>query len=151
MLNPPSAKRNETHKLLWDFDIQTDHLISTRRSDLIIINNNNSIVDFDVPANHRVKLKESKKKDKYLDLARELKELWNMKVMIIPIVIGALGTVTEGIGKNMMSGDYPNNYIIEIGQNTEEDPGDLRRLAVNHELTLAWKNRKSYFADKICL
>ncbi len=33
-------------------------------------------------------------KDKYLDLARELKKLWNMKVTIIPIVIGAFGTVT---------------------------------------------------------
>ena len=28
---------NDTHKLLWDFDIQTDHLISARRPDLIII------------------------------------------------------------------------------------------------------------------
>ena len=27
-----------THKLLWDFDIQTDHLISARRPDHIIIN-----------------------------------------------------------------------------------------------------------------
>ena len=40
------------------------------------------IVDFTVPTNHRIKLKESEKKDKYLDLARELKILWNMKVTI---------------------------------------------------------------------
>ena len=32
------------------------------------------IVDFAVPANHRIKLKECEKKDKYLDLARELKK-----------------------------------------------------------------------------
>ncbi len=44
-------------------------------------------------------MKESEKKEKYLDLARELKKLWNMKVMIIPIVIGALGTVTKGLLK----------------------------------------------------
>ena len=31
------------------------------------------IVDFAVPADHRIKLKECEKKDKYLDLARELK------------------------------------------------------------------------------
>ena len=42
-------------------------------------------------------LKESEKKDKYLDLVRELKKLWNMKVTIVPIVIGALGTVTKGL------------------------------------------------------
>ena len=43
---------------------------------------------------HRIKLKECEKKDKYLDLARKLKKLWNMKVTIIPIVIGGYGTVT---------------------------------------------------------
>ena len=57
------------------------------------------IVDFAVPADHRIKLKECEKKDKYLDLARELKKLWNMKVTIIPIVIGAFGTVTKGLLK----------------------------------------------------
>ena len=31
-----------------------------------------------------------------LDLARELKKLWNMKVTVIPIVIDALGTITKG-------------------------------------------------------
>ena len=54
-------------------------------------------VDFAVPADHRINLKENEKKDKYLDLARELKKLWNMKVTIVPIVNGTLGTITEGL------------------------------------------------------
>ena len=60
-----------------------------------------------------------------------------MKVTIIPIVIGIFGTVTKGLLKgtgglknNRTSGDHPNYYIIEYGQNTEMSPGDLRRLAV---------------------
>ena len=40
MHNPAPVLENDTYKLLWDFDIQTDHLISARRPDLIIINNN---------------------------------------------------------------------------------------------------------------
>ena len=59
------------------------------------------IVDLAVPADHRRKLKESEKKDKYLDLARELKRLWNMKVTIVPIVISALGTLTKGLLKGL--------------------------------------------------
>ena len=51
------------------------------------------MVDFAVPVDNIEKLKESEKKDKYLDLARELN---NMKVTFIPIVIGVLGTVTKG-------------------------------------------------------
>ena len=56
-------------------------------------------MDFAVRADLRVKLKESEKKDKYLDLARELKKLGNMTVTIIPIITGALGTFTEGLLK----------------------------------------------------
>ena len=55
------------------------------------------IVDFATPADDRVKLEESEKKDKYLDLAWELNKLWNMKVTVIPIVIGSLGTVIKGL------------------------------------------------------
>ena len=58
-------------------------------------------MDFAVPADHRIKLKECEKKDKYHDLARELKKLWNMKVTIIPVVIGAFGTVTKGLLKGL--------------------------------------------------
>ena len=62
MHNPASVLVNDSHKLLRDFDIQTDHLISARRPDLIIINKKKrtcKIVDFAVPADHRMKLKES--------------------------------------------------------------------------------------------
>ena len=104
MLNPAPVLENATHKLLWDFNIQTDHLIPARRPDLLIINKKKrtcKIVDFAVPADHRIKLKECEKKDKYLDLAREMKKLWNMQATIITIVIGAFGTVTKGLLKGL--------------------------------------------------
>ena len=87
MYNSAPVLENDSHKFLWDFNIQTDQLIPARRPDLIIIN--------------IINLKESEKKDKYLDLARELKKLWNMKVTIVPIVIGALGTITKGLLKGL--------------------------------------------------
>ena len=59
-------------------------------------------MDFAVPADQRVKLKESEKKDKSLDIFRELKKrLLDMKVMVIPIVINALGTVTKELVKGL--------------------------------------------------
>ena len=76
MHNPAPVQENDSHKLLWDFSIQTYHLIPAKRPALIIINNNKKkrickIVNFAAPADHRINLKESEKKDKYLDLARE--------------------------------------------------------------------------------
>ena len=104
MYNLAPVLENDSHKLLWDFSIQTDQLIPARRPDHIIINKKKrscKIVDFAVLADHRINLKESEKKDKYLDLAREFKKLWNMKVMIVPLVIGALGTTTKGLLKGL--------------------------------------------------
>ena len=34
------------------------------------------------------------------------------------------------VNNNNTGRDYPNDSIIENGQNTKESPGDLRRLAV---------------------
>ena len=67
-----------------------------------------------------------------------------MKVTIIPIVIGAFGTlnikVTGRLGSWRTGGDH--SSIVENEQNTEKSPGDLRKLAVtqnpvkDHQLTL---------------
>ena len=94
-------------------------------------------MNFAVPADHKVKLKESKKKDKYLDIARELEKLWNIKVMLIPTDTG-----TGIVGNKKTNVEHPNYSIIGIGQNTKKSPGNLRRLAVTqnpmekHQLTL---------------
>ena len=58
-------------------------------------------MDFDVPADNRVKLKESEKRAKYEDLARELKKLWNMLLMVITIVIGVPRTIPKGLVKRL--------------------------------------------------
>ena len=69
------------------------------------------IVDFSTLADHIIKLKEGEKRDKYLDLVRELKKLWNMKVTIIPIVIAAFGTVPKGLLKGLED--------LEVGDRVE--------------------------------
>ena len=101
MHNPAPVLENDWHKLLCDFNIQTDHLIPARRPDLIIINKKKKKKEENLKNCLLFCLKESEKKDKYLDLASELKKLWNMKVTIVPIVIGALGTVTKGLLKGL--------------------------------------------------
>ena len=81
------------------------------------------------------------------------KKLRNMKVTIIPITIGAFGTVTKEFLKLLEDlaikwRDHPNYNIIEIGQNTVKSPRDLMSLALtqtpvrNHQLTLVWRKSK---------
>ena len=64
----------------------------------------------------------------------------------VPIVIGALGTVTKGLLKGLEDSEIGGRVetiqtTAEDGQNTETSPRDLRRLVVtqtpvkNHQLT----------------
>ena len=57
-----------------------------------------------------------KRKDNYLDLAKEMKKLWNVKVTIIPIVIDVFDTVTKGLLNGL--GDLKIRGRVEIIQTT---------------------------------
>ena len=72
-------------------------------------------MNFAVPAGHRMKMKESEKIYKYLDLVRELKKRWNMWVTMIPTVVGALGIFPKGLKKKKTRGieNQSENRIIQ--------------------------------------
>ena len=111
------------------------------------------IVDFAVPADHRIKLKECEKRDKYFDLAWELKKLWNMKVIIIPIVIGAFGTVTKGLLKGLE--DLEVDDRVETIQTTSllKTARILRRVLETWgdllSLNLQWKTISLSWCEKL--
>ena len=77
-------------KILRSFEIETDHQIAARIPDI------------------ELKMKKKSKKDfkKFLDLARELKKMLNMKLTVMLIVVGFLGIIPEGLKKRLgKSGD----------------------------------------------
>ena len=91
-------------KLLWDFNIQTDKEIQARRPDLILVNRRDKqcfIIDIAVPNNSGILEKEKEKIKKYEDVRREIGKLWSIKTSVIPVVVGALGTVTNNLGKHL--------------------------------------------------
>ena len=98
-----------------------------------------------------MKIKENEKRDKNIDLARELKMKLNMKTTVKPVAVGVLGTIPEYMARGLEVveiGDHPKYNIVKIGQNIEKVPGDMRRLAItlppekDHQLTQAWKKHK---------
>ena len=142
------------HKQLRDFDIQTNHLISARWPDLVIINKKRELAKLWTLLSRltRVKMKESERKIRTWTLLGKTVEYeshddtncdsysWYSHQRIC--------TRSGGLGNKKIRGDHPNYWIIEIGQNTEKSPVNLRRLAVtqtpvrNYQLTLVWKARK---------
>ena len=96
---------NAEIKLLWDINIQSGNLIDARRPDLIVINKKEQkgiIIDIAVPTDVRVKEKEKEKVEKDQDLKKEIKRLWKLgNVEIVPVVVGALGSVSAEFGRWM--------------------------------------------------
>ena len=70
-----------------------------RRPDIVTIDKKERkeiIIFIAVPADVRVGEKEREKVEKYQDLKREIGRLWRLKMVeVVPIVIGALGSVTK--------------------------------------------------------
>ena len=50
-------------------------------------------MDFDVPADDGVKMKESEKRE----TLKKTEKLWNVNVTVIPVIISALGTFRKGL------------------------------------------------------
>ena len=71
--------------------------------------------DFAVAVDHRLEIKESEKKDNYLDLTKAPRKLQNMKLTVIPIVVGALETVFKGLeGRKNPVKEFPYTVLRKI-------------------------------------
>ena len=101
---PESVLDNEDYKILWNFSIQTDHIIEARRPDLVVVDEEEGsckIIDFAVPGDSRIEEKEKDKIDKYNDLERELQKIWNVKAKIISLVVASLGAIPKQFGNRL--------------------------------------------------
>ena len=93
---------NQDYKILWDFSMQTDHVLEAWRPDLVVVDKKRTckIIDFAVPGSSSIEEKKQKTK-KYQDLKEELQKIWNVKVKIIPLVVGSLGAIPKQLGNSL--------------------------------------------------
>ena len=90
--------------VMWDMPVNTDRTIAANRPDIIIkdsVNSTCKLIDMTVPSDRNIALKEIEKKSKYKDLELEIQRMWHMKTVVIPVVVGALGTVKKGMVENI--------------------------------------------------
>ena len=101
---PDNVLENEDYiTMLRDFIIRTDHEIKVWRSDLLVIDkteNKCQIIDVAIPHDGRVGAKEEEKVEKY-HLEREIRKMWGIRTKMIPIVLGALGTILLRLKENL--------------------------------------------------
>ena len=90
--------------IYWDKPIKTDRKVSYNRPDVVVIDreeNTRYKADFAIPIDHHVKEKEEEKTEKYMDLAAEVRRQFKVKTVIVPIILGALGTVPAKLSTSL--------------------------------------------------
>ena len=91
-------------EIWWDRPIETTVKLDHNRPDLVIINrqdNEWTIIEFSVPWDKNVQLKEEEKVSKYIPLAKEIRKVHRVSTKIVPIVLGSLGTVTTRLQNSL--------------------------------------------------
>ena len=162
MYNPESVPESEMLKLIWDFKIQTDHLIPARQPDQVIVKKRKkekrkkkgNLPNCRLCCSGRLQSKIERKqglvsgtcygnkKKQTMEHESDSDTHCNWRTRYSH---KRIGWGTGGLGNKRMSRDHPKNSFINIGQNTKTYPGDLREFTVNqaqvrsHRLALLWR------------
>ena len=81
---------------MWNQKVQTDRTIPNNKPDIIIRNNEKETcmsIDVAISGHRNVIKKEAEKILKYKDLTIEIQRMWKVKTKVIPVIIGATGTI----------------------------------------------------------
>jgi hypothetical protein len=84
--------------ILWNQQVQTDGTIPSNKPDIIIRDTKKGtcmLIDVVISGDRNVIKKEAEKILKYKKLTTEIQRMWNIKIRVIPVIIGATGTISK--------------------------------------------------------
>jgi len=74
------------------------------------------LIDVAISGDKNVIKKEAEKILKYKDLTIEIQRMWNVKIKVIPVIIGAAGTILKSFRKYV--NNIPGNHEVKELQKT---------------------------------
>jgi hypothetical protein len=99
--------------------VQTDRTLPNNKPDIIIRDNEKGtcmLIDVAISGDRYVIKKETEKILKYKDFTIEIQRMWNVKTRVIPVIIGAIGTISKSFRKYVNS--IPGNHEVRELQKT---------------------------------
>jgi len=99
--------------------VQTDRTIPNNKSHIIIRDNEKGtcmLIDVVISGDRNVVKKEAEKFLKYKDLTIEIERMWNVKTKVIPVIIGATGTISKSFRKYLSN--IPGKHEVKELQKT---------------------------------
>ena len=117
----------------WDTNRSPNPAQTTRHCDDGQQKKKDSLPYSIITTNHKVRIKESKRRSRYLKLAKELRKSWNTRVTVISIVISTLGMVSKGLEKELEE--------LEIGglAETTQATWSLRTTRIQRRIYETWE------------
>jgi hypothetical protein len=118
---PKSVETNQVGKvnILWNQQAQTDRTIPSNKPDIVIHDNEKGtcmLIDVAITGDRNVIQKEAEKILQRKDLIIEIEHMWNVKARVIPVIIGATGTILKSFRKFMST--IPGNHEVRELQKT---------------------------------
>jgi len=118
---PKSVETSQGGKvtLLWDQQVQTDRTIPNNKPDIIIRDNEKRtclLIEVAISGERNVIKKEAEKILKYKALTIVIQRMWNVKTKVIPVIIGATGTISESFRKYVSN--IPGKHKVKKIQKT---------------------------------
>ena len=101
---PKSVETSQGGKvtILWNQQVQTDRTIPNNKPDIIILDNEKGtcmLIDIAISGDRNVIKKEADQILKYKNLTIEIQCMWDVKTKMIPVIIGATGTISKSFRK----------------------------------------------------
>ena len=92
---------NENATIPWNSPIITDRHVPCNKPDIVIQEKSYrcQIIDVAIPSDYNIQNMAIEKMSKYVDLQIECQRIWNEKVEVIPVIIGATGIVDKNMKK----------------------------------------------------
>ena len=118
---PKPAETSQGGKvtILWYQKVQTDRIIPNNKQDIIIRDNEKGtcmLIDVAISGYRYVIKKEAEKILTYKDLKIYIQRMWNVKTKVIPVIIGATGTISKTFRKYVSN--IPGNHEVKELQKT---------------------------------
>ena len=95
---------NDIVNILWDVYMQVDKQIENRRPDIMVMEKNTKnclIVDVACLVDNNLIMKRNEKLDNYSELRLEIARMWEKEALIVPIIIGAIGSIPNDLECNL--------------------------------------------------
>ena len=97
-------------EIWWDRSVETTQKLEHNRPDVTVLNHTAkewTFVDFSVPWDRNVEIKEVEKVEKYSSLAKEIRKMHRVSTRVVPLVVGSLGVVSGNLEGHLKSLGIP--------------------------------------------